>query len=117
MSKKWSVLLLFVLLASTFLTACCPGGTVVVTQVVPQTGQPGGVVKETVEVVVPETVVPVPPTPVPVDRKGAWVDQIVIVEEPNTAAGITRLESGELDVPRVLALLKGRDNRRMLLRE
>lgn len=97
MSKKVSFLLLFVMLASTFLAACGPPQTVekVVTQVV---AGPTSVVKETSEVIVKETVAPVVPTKEPVTRQGAWVDTVIMVEEPNTAAGITRLESGELDI-------------------
>jgi peptide/nickel transport system substrate-binding protein len=98
MSKKVSFLLLFVMLASTFLAACGPPQTVekVVTQVV---AGPTSVIKETSEVIVKETSeVIVEPTKEPVTRKGAWVDQVIMIEEPNTAAGVTRLESGELDV-------------------
>lgn len=31
-------------------------------------------------------------------RTGAWVDEVVVTEEPSAAAAITRLEAGELDV-------------------
>jgi len=32
------------------------------------------------------------------DRTGAWLDQVVVVEEPNADAAVTRLESGDIDV-------------------
>lgn len=32
------------------------------------------------------------------DRKGAWLDSLVVVEEPNADAAVTRLEAGDLDV-------------------
>jgi peptide/nickel transport system substrate-binding protein len=32
------------------------------------------------------------------DRNGAWVDSVVIVEEPSTDAAVTRLEQGDIDV-------------------
>jgi len=102
MSKKLSFLLLFVMLASLFLAACGPPQTVIVkeTQVV---AGPTSVVKETAIVeqtaIVKETSeVIVEPTAEPVSRVGAWVDSVILVEEPNTAAGVTRLESGELDL-------------------
>lgn len=31
-------------------------------------------------------------------RRGAWVDEIVAVEEPDSAAGITRLEAGDIQI-------------------
>lgn len=34
----------------------------------------------------------------PTDRMGAWVDEVVAVEEPSPAAAVTRLGVGELDV-------------------
>jgi peptide/nickel transport system substrate-binding protein len=84
--------LLFVLLASTFLTACGPPQTVVVT--VPP-AQQTVVAQQTV--IVQPTAVPATPVPV-VDRKGAWLDSIILVEEPNAAAAVTRMQSGELDM-------------------
>ncbi len=41
---------------------------------------------------------PVPPTPTPITHKGAWVDTVIVVEETNIPAAITRLESGEIDL-------------------
>jgi len=104
-NKKLAILAVLVMVAPLVLAACGPTpapSTVVQTVVVEQTKVvPGETVVQTVEVektVVATQVVEVTPTPVPVTRKGAWVDSVIVVEEPNSAAGITRLESGELDV-------------------
>lgn len=46
------------------------------------------------------TAVPEPtaaPEPEPTDRKGAWVDTVVVVEEPSADAAVSRLESGDID--------------------
>jgi peptide/nickel transport system substrate-binding protein len=32
------------------------------------------------------------------DRTGAWVDEVVVVEEPSAAAAVTRLSVGEIDI-------------------
>ena len=45
-----------------------------------------------------EVVVEVTAVPVPEDRMGAWLDTIVMVEEPDSDAAVTRLEVGDLDV-------------------
>ncbi len=60
-----------------------PGETVVETQVVEQ------VVTEVVEV---EKIVEVTPTPVPSDRTGAWVDQVVFtsIDEPTRPSASSR---------------------------
>ena len=38
------------------------------------------------------------PTSVPVTRNGAWLDQLVVVEEPNADEAVSRLEAGNIDV-------------------
>lgn len=105
MSKKWFVLVI-VLALGLVLAAC--GGTqpevVEVTRVVTETVTE--VVEgeaETVEVevtrVVTETVTEVvEATPEPVDRNGAWLDTVVVVEEPSADAAVSRLEVGDIDV-------------------
>ena len=45
-----------------------------------------------------EVEVVVEATPVPVERNGAWVDTVVVLEEPNADAAVSRLESGDIDV-------------------
>lgn len=49
----------------------------------------------TEEVVTEEETEPEAPT---TTRTGAWVDEVVVVEEPNADAGVTRLEAGDIDV-------------------
>lgn len=94
--KNLTTLLALVMVASMLLSACGPTPepeviekTVVVTQEVIKT------VEVTKEV---EVEVLVTPEPVKIDRKGAWLDTVIFVEEPSTDAAITRLEVGEIDV-------------------
>lgn len=97
-AKKWTILILMLAFASILVVACGPQPvtTVTVTQVVEVPGEPE-VVERTVEVPV-EVEVQVTPTPQPVDRTGAWLDTVIVVEEPSSEAALTRLETGELDV-------------------
>ncbi len=89
-AKKWLTVFSLVLLAGTLLSACGgPAATVVVTQPVE---------KVVTQVAVTEKPVLVTPTPVPIERTGAWVDSVIVVEEENAPAAITRLASGELDL-------------------
>ena len=92
--KNLTLLLALVMVASMLLSACGPTPapeviekTVVVTQEVVKTVE---VTKEVEVVVTPE--------PVKVDRKGAWMDTVIFVEEPSADAAVNRLEVGELDV-------------------
>lgn len=92
--KNLTLLLALVMVASMLLSACGPTPTpeviektVVVTQEVIKTVE---VTKEVEVVVTPE--------PVKVDRKGAWMDTVIFVEEPSADAAVNRLEVGELDV-------------------
>lgn len=93
MSKKWMLLLGIVVLALMAVVAACgpetPPTEVVVTKVVPGATQ--------VQVVTAPPVV-VTPTPVPIQRQGAWLDQVIMIAEPDGAKAVTRLESGEIDV-------------------
>jgi peptide/nickel transport system substrate-binding protein len=66
----------------------------VVTQIVEI---PGETIVET-QVVEREVEVVVTPEPVRTDRTGAWLDTIVVVEEPSADAAINRLEVGDIDV-------------------
>jgi len=50
-----------------------------------------------VEVEVPVEVV-VEVTPEPVDRQGAWLDTVIISEEPSSDSAVTRIEVGDIDV-------------------
>jgi peptide/nickel transport system substrate-binding protein len=90
-NKKLAILLALTLVASMILSSCgatpTPGTTVVKETVV---------AKETV-VQVQTQVMVVTPTPEPVTRKGGWLDSVIVVEEPNTDAAISRLQSGDID--------------------
>jgi len=56
-------------------------------------------VEKTVEVEVEKTVeVIVEVTPEPVERQGAWVDTVIMSEEPSSDAAVRRLETGDLDL-------------------
>jgi peptide/nickel transport system substrate-binding protein len=108
MHRKWTLLVVLMLALSAFLVACgqqevreiiATVETVVereVTRVVPGEGEQV-VVVETVVVTEIETVI-VEATPVPVDRNGAWIDTVVVVQEPNIDAGVARLIAGDIDV-------------------
>lgn len=112
MSRAKLTVGLHILTAFSLLLAACGVATPQV-QIVEVTAPPQ-VIRETVEVQVPvEQQVLVTPTAPPVDRRGGWLDQIVVVEEPSTEAAVSRLEAGELDVyafaaadPEVLQRLK-----------
>ncbi|HSV85767.1 MAG TPA: ABC transporter substrate-binding protein [Levilinea sp.] len=92
--KKFGLLVSLLVLASLVLGACAPQVVereVVVTEVVEQ------VVEREVPVEV-EVVVEVTPVPEVVDRTSAWLDTIVVVEEPSADAAVSRLEVGDIDV-------------------
>ncbi len=110
-SKKSAAFIAMVMVVSLILTACGPTPepqviekTVIETVVVEGTPQVvEKVVTEVVEKVVTEVVeiekqVEVTAVPVPVERMGAWLDTVVMVEEPSSDAGVTRLEVGDIDV-------------------
>lgn len=110
MSKKvWTLLALFVLVGAVVLTACSGGQTVVeVTRVVTETE----VVEqepEVVEVEVTSAPVEVEVTRVveveveaeneeEANRKGGWLDTIVIIQEPDANAAVARLEAGDMQM-------------------
>jgi peptide/nickel transport system substrate-binding protein len=110
-SKKLAILVVLVMIAPMVLTAC--GGTPepeVIVQTIIETvvveGETQIVEKEVTKVVTEEktvveekeVIVEVTAVPVAVDRTGAWLDTVVMVEEPDSDAAVTRLEVGDLDV-------------------
>lgn len=112
-ARKWMVLVLLVVLALGALAACQPQPQEVVrevTRVVTETVEVEGEQVEVTRVVTEEQpvevtrVVEVQPTPAeeeaaqPAERNGSWVDTVVVVEEPNADAAVTRLEAGDLDI-------------------
>lgn len=123
-NKKLAILAVLVMVAPLVLAACGPTpapSTVVQTVVVEQTKVvPGETVVQTVEVektVVQTQVVEVTPTPVPVTRKGAWVDQLVFTEQNDAQAAVKQLQANDIDIyaytvsdPAVYEAVKGDPN-------
>jgi peptide/nickel transport system substrate-binding protein len=111
MSRKSILLTLFVILAALALAAC-EGETVTVVETVVVTEQ----IVEQVEVIVTEVVtetVEVMITPEPVQRTGAWVDNLVFTAISNFDEGIKQVQAGEIDLysnsrvnPEVFAIVK-----------
>ena len=98
-TKKWMNLLAVIVLFSLVLSACATPEQVVVTEVVEKTVEVEKEVEKIVEKEVEKIVeVEVPPEPVAVDRTGAWVDTVVVVEEPSSEQAVKRLDVGELDL-------------------
>ena len=91
--KRFALLVVGLLVMTSMLLSACQPQTQVVTQEV--------VVRETVVEEVITTVeveVEVTPEVVRSDRTGAWLDTIVVVEEPSADAAVSRLETGDIDV-------------------
>ncbi|MBN1967194.1 MAG: ABC transporter substrate-binding protein, partial [Anaerolineae bacterium] len=114
-NTKWLAVAVLVI-SALVLGACAPAEVEpeVVTIEVPG---PGG---ETI--IITATPAAVEPTeepteePVVIDRNGAWLDTIIMVEEPNADAAVTRLEVGDIDIyaysvsePDVAARITGGD--------
>lgn len=111
MFRKMSILLTALLLLAFTMAACTAEPQVVEVEV---TREVEVVRTETEVVEVPveqegETVtievtrevvveVEVEPEMEPVDRNGAWVDTVVVIEEPSAEAAVNRLEVGDIDV-------------------
>ncbi len=104
MNKKLFLVLGVLVMISMAIAACQPAPaepetvTVVETVVVEKEGE---TVVETVgvekEVQVIETVEVEKEVEMP-ERYGSWVDTVIMVEEPNSDAAVSRLEAGDLDV-------------------
>jgi peptide/nickel transport system substrate-binding protein len=112
-SKKLAILVLFVMIAPLVLAACGPTPEPqVIIETVKETvvveGEVQEVVKEVTKIVeqtvveektiVETQVVEVTAVPEMVERNGSWVDTVVMVEEPNGNAAVTRLEASDIDV-------------------
>ncbi len=94
--KKWFSLTVLLTIMGMLLAACGPTAT---PQPPAQVTVPPGVTVVERTVPVKETaVVVITPTPVPIERNGAWVDTIIFVEEPDTNIAVSRLEAGDIDV-------------------
>ncbi|MFN2151275.1 MAG: hypothetical protein ACK2T5_06730, partial [Anaerolineales bacterium] len=105
MSRKLFVML-GLLAALVFIMAACAPTTpekevVVETVVVEKEGQTvieTVVVEKEGQTVVETVVVEVEAEKEPVTRQGAWVDTVIVIEEPSSDSAVTRLEAGDIDV-------------------
>jgi peptide/nickel transport system substrate-binding protein len=105
---SWATIATFLVVVAMLLSACAAPQPQVVTQVVEkEVERVVEVEKEVTKVVEVEKQVEkivVETVEVEVEREvarrlvGAWVDSVIVVEEPSSDAGVTRLEVGELDV-------------------
>jgi len=66
---------------------------------------------------VPPTATKPPPTATPVPLKGAWVDEVVFFEEPDSAKAVSMIEAGDMHIygfgisdPKIYAKLKDSKN-------
>ena len=95
--NKWIVFAALLMVLTLLISGCEPETIV---EYVDRTVEvPGETVVETVEVTVEVPVeVPVEVAPPAVERQGAWLDTIVVVEEPSADQAVTRMEVGEVDL-------------------
>lgn len=104
--KKNVFIIALLVIAALALAACQPAAEpeVIVETVMVEGETKTETIVETVEVevegetVIETVIVEVEATPEPVTRQGSWVDTVIMVEEPNSDAAVTRLEAGDLDV-------------------
>jgi peptide/nickel transport system substrate-binding protein len=73
-----------------------PGETIVETVIITEIVEGTPVERIVTVVVTPEPAPEV--TPAPIDRQGAWLDTIIMVEEPSADAAVSRLEVGDIDL-------------------
>ncbi|MCD6284402.1 MAG: ABC transporter substrate-binding protein [Anaerolineae bacterium] len=103
MARKLIAVLGALVVLSMVLTACATPTPETIVETVIETVEVE--VEKTVEVEVPVEVevekpveVIVEVTPEPVDRQGAWLDTVIISEEPSSDSAVTRIEVGDIDV-------------------
>ena len=101
--KKTLLLVFSLLMVVSMLLAACSPQTVEVVKTVEVEKEVVKTVEVEKEVTVEKTVevekvVEVTATPAPIERNGAWLDRIIVIEEPSSEAGVSRLESGDIDV-------------------
>lgn len=87
-NKKLAVLLALILIASMVLSSCKAPEPAPTPEVITK-------VETQIQTEVVEKLVT--PTPEPVTRTGAWMDTIVVVEEPSADAAVSRLETVDID--------------------
>jgi peptide/nickel transport system substrate-binding protein len=79
------------------LTACATPTPETIVETVVETIEVEVEVPVEVEVEVPVEVI-VEVTPEPEDRQGAWLDTVIMSEEPDSNSAVTRIEVGDIDV-------------------
>ncbi len=94
MQKKLLAVIAVIMALAMVLTACEPAAVLEPEKIIETVVE---TVVETVEVEVPVEV-EVAPEVAESTRKGGWFDTIIVIEEPNTDAAITRLEVEEIDI-------------------
>ena len=110
MFKKILPLIVALLALPLALAACSEPQVMEVTRVIQETitetiteevvvdGETQIVEVEVTRVVEVEAEAPTPEAPAPVDRMGAWVDTLVVVEEPSADGAVSRLDAGDIDL-------------------
>jgi peptide/nickel transport system substrate-binding protein len=73
-----------------------PGETIIETVIITEIVEGTPVERVVTVVVTPEPAPEV--TPAPIDRQGAWLDTITILEEPSADAAVGRLDAGDIDI-------------------
>ena len=86
-NKKLALFAVLTLVISMVLGSCAPAATPTPQIIIQKETQ---IIEKPVEVIVQ-------PTPVPVTRTGAWLDSVIVVEEPSGPAAISRLETKDID--------------------
>ncbi len=102
LSKKLFTLATLVMVISMLVASCAPEPEVIERTIEVEVERTVEVekiveveVEKTVEVEVEKIVEPEPEV---VDRKGAWVDTVIMSEEPSSDSAVTRLETGDIDL-------------------
>lgn len=117
---KKATLLVAVLVVIALLIACAPAPTPVPPTKAPEpTKPPAEPTKPAAPTAtpVPPTATRVPPTATPAPLKGAWVDEVVFFEEPDSAKAVSMIEAGDMHIygfgisdPKIYAKLKDSKN-------
>jgi peptide/nickel transport system substrate-binding protein len=96
MAMKRFTLLAMLLIAALIMTACPQAAPEAPAEQPPAAATPAPAPEATPAAEEePTAEEPAAPT---TDRRGAWVDEVIVVEEPSDAAAVTRLNVGEIDI-------------------
>ncbi len=115
MRKTLALVVSLVVIFSMVLSACAPAPTATPVPPPPTATKPPAPAAPTATPVPPTpTPVPLPPpTPTPVPIKGAWVDEVVFFEEPDSNKAVSMIDAGDMSLfgfaisdPKIYARLK-----------